>query len=88
MLTLRAMPSQWWLSCSLPGLHAGLLSEALALIDLLVLAHARHFTGFFFSSFTWAIQVSGLASFKIYPDPKTVPNAWPIYWLSLHFRSS
>ena len=37
--------------------RAGLLSEALALIDLLVLVHARHYTGFWFSSFSWVVQV-------------------------------
>ena len=36
---------------------AGLLSESLALIDLLVLVHARHFTGLLGSSFSWIVQV-------------------------------
>ena len=36
---------------------AGLFSESLALIDLLVLVHARHFTGLSGSSFTWVVQV-------------------------------
>ena len=43
----RARPAQ---------LRSGLLSEALALIDLLVLVGAERFTGFGTSTFSWAVQ--------------------------------
>jgi hypothetical protein len=33
------------------------MSEALALIDLLVLVRARFFVGFWFSSLSWVVQV-------------------------------
>ena len=36
---------------------AGLMSESLALVDLLVLAHARHFAGLTGSSFSWVVRV-------------------------------
>ena len=38
------------------------MSEALALVDLLVLVHARHFTGFAVSSFSWIVQVRRTAN--------------------------
>ena len=34
------------------------MSEALALVDLLVLVHARHYIGFAISSYSWVVQVS------------------------------
>ena len=37
---------------------AGLLSEALALIDLLVLVRAQRFVGFYISSYSWVVQAS------------------------------
>ena len=37
---------------------AGLLSEALAMVDLLVLVQAERFAGWFLSSFSWAVQAS------------------------------
>ena len=39
-----------------PSSRAGLQSEALALVDLLVLVHARRFTGFGSSTFSWVVQ--------------------------------
>jgi hypothetical protein len=39
-----------------PSLHAGLQSEALALVDLLVLVRARRFTGFGVSTFSWVAE--------------------------------
>ena len=38
-------------------LRAGLMSEALAFVDLLVLTRARHFTGLIESSFSWVVRV-------------------------------
>ena len=34
------------------------MSEALALVDLLVLVHAERFAGWFMSSFSWVVQAS------------------------------
>ena len=58
------VPTLFALACypSLIGalVITGLMSEALALIDLLVLVRARFFAGFWFSSFSWVVQVSPL----------------------------
>ena len=44
-------------------LCAGLLSEALAYVDLLVLTRTRQFTGLADSSFSWLVRVSLLLSY-------------------------
>ena len=36
------------------------MSEALAMVDLLVLVHADRFAGWFLSSFSWAVQAREL----------------------------
>jgi len=42
------------------------MSEALALVDLLVLVHADRFAGWFLSSFSWVVQ----ASSEPLPEPE------------------
>ena len=46
-------------------LPAGLMSEALALVDLLVLVRAQRFAGFFMSSYSWVVQARRLSSIPL-----------------------
>ena len=53
------------MSCSAADISlaaAGLMSEALALVDLLVLVRAQRFAGFFVSSYSWVVQARSLVA--------------------------
>ena len=75
----RLVINDWGHSHCRMTLRAGMLSESLGLLDLLVLVRARQFTGFAASTFSWMVQVGNYLN-----EGQDEMEVWKRYLFSEH----
>ena len=76
-------PQPLWSALTTACASAGLHSEALAYLDLLVLLNAQHFVGFGLSTFSWAVLEYRCLLRRVSPTSTSMPAVSMNPWMDL-----